>query len=311
MAKNKRLSQTKVDTTKKNLRKTLTLSHSTFRKFEIPISNFNDLDKIVDWIEMKVLIEKKDFNRSHLQSIFAKENLSLDKIHDVFLNMEKRQKFFADSWPFILKENKLCINKEFKLLVLYKFLLLFSLDIEILPKTRKLFEDYTTNVVQNIFSNKSSGGISIGSPRDESVPSSLYDALNYYGKISEEPFAFLRKINKCAKDAGLDSVVYRKFKDRRGANIHFWGQCATGLNWIQKKNDLDIEKIRLSFPILSRPLDFFSIPFIASESNINEMNVGLFLDRPRLLELSRKEKVPSLEEIGKCLIDYNLHEEEK
>lgn len=99
------------------------------------------------------------------------------------------------------------------------------------------------------------------------------------------------------KDAALDVVAWRDFPDRERSKLIIFGQCATGNNWWEKRNDLQPQswcgKWLLKHPAVP-PLKAFFVPHRVPSERWPELSFdsGIVFDRCRLAYLSN----PSLPE---------------
>jgi hypothetical protein len=97
-------------------------------------------------------------------------------------------------------------------------------------------------------------------------------------------------------DLGIDVVAWRPFADSRGGNLHLLVQCATGADWQEKLADIDLEVLKDHLHLGVPPIRVFATPLVISLPEARWTRVvrrgGLFLDRPRLLELSQSVELP-------------------
>ena len=89
------------------------------------------------------------------------------------------------------------------------------------------------------------------------------------------------------KDLGLDVVTWMAFSDKRGAYLHFIGQCATGDDWYSKLHDLKVDWWKEHVGWAVEPVRFFATPIVVPTTKWRRtcLAAGLVLDRPRLIEL--------------------------
>lgn len=88
------------------------------------------------------------------------------------------------------------------------------------------------------------------------------------------------------KEAGLDLLCYRRFPDQRVGYPTYLFQCASGMNWTEKRKTPDLELWTKIIPFASRPKKGFAMPFAITEDEFRRSTNlvdGLLFDRIRLL----------------------------
>jgi hypothetical protein len=92
--------------------------------------------------------------------------------------------------------------------------------------------------------------------------------------------------DRFAQDEGLDVYWHRRFEDARGGHPVFLAQCASGANWVSKRDTP-------SLPIWNKLIDWkcppckaFALPFALSKDEFTRRSgqiSGVILDRYRLV----------------------------
>ena len=98
------------------------------------------------------------------------------------------------------------------------------------------------------------------------------------------------------KDGGMDIVAWRPWADRRGAHLYMLGQCACGADWLEKTNDLKLERLREWFcPPRVAPLRSFFTPHYAVKHLLyhHSLEAGLMFDRARMVHMLREPHIRS------------------
>ena len=105
------------------------------------------------------------------------------------------------------------------------------------------------------------------------------------------------------KDAGVDVVVWRPFKDSRTGFLIILCQCTVEFNWPPKAKDIVIGNWCGLIDFGLHPLTVLAIPFAVPRTfeKWDELRrtVNIVLDRMRLCELIEFEHLENLEEIKK------------
>ena len=96
---------------------------------------------------------------------------------------------------------------------------------------------------------------------------------------------------KVAKDAGLDVVLFKPFKDKRIGFPLFLIQCASGANWVKKRGQPNINEWKTFIDFAAVPKKALAIPFALPEHDFwwtcRSMD-GMLIDRVRLLSAGRR-----------------------
>jgi len=96
-------------------------------------------------------------------------------------------------------------------------------------------------------------------------------------------------------DLKMDVVAWRAFDDDRGGYVNLVGQCATGADWEDKLEELNISVVEDHLNWTVSPIRFFATPHVVPRQKFRRASKrgGIILDRPRLLELSRHSQLES------------------
>ena len=116
---------------------------------------------------------------------------------------------------------------------------------------------------------------------------------HWLGETSGHNFSNRTNLSSNRKDAGLDLLLYRPFSDHRGGIPVYLMQCASGQDWADKTNQLNIGLWKKLIDFTIPPQRALAIPFALSDSDFTEQSVlveGLLLDRYRLLTAAKYRK---------------------
>lgn len=112
------------------------------------------------------------------------------------------------------------------------------------------------------------------------------------------------------KDAGLDIVVWKPFRDGRACSLFVLGQCACGwTDWENKFEDLSLTRLGKWFegPTHAAPMRCFFVPFhIPNDGHLKDVAelAGVPIDRTRIVMLA-EESADSIATVKKnALLDY-------
>lgn len=249
-----------------------------------PFPEENEPGVIADWAELWAMSRGKSLSRGKLRTTLARESQLNDAAAgDAWTELERRANYCGGEWPLALEDDVLAPKAGADTLLLNYFLCALTFSYNIDNEGRRIFEFCVRDVAHAL------AGVPaqrIGAPREPYEP---LDAVvdRYCDQSFESKVAPLPATDK---DLGLDIVSWYPFPDRRGAYLHFVGQCATGNNWEEKLGDLSLRvwSDHVNWAVL--PVRFFATPFVIPQVKFRRvaLDAGLVLDRPRLLHLSTK-----------------------
>ena len=112
---------------------------------------------------------------------------------------------------------------------------------------------------------------------------------------------------KNANEEGLDAYWYFRFNDERGGYPVFLAQCASGDDWKDKLHTPNLSVWAKLVDWKSPPARAFAMPFALEDGEFNDQCnrfSGLFLDRYRILQASRKNENWLEEKLAKELVAW-------
>lgn len=258
-----------------------------------PFPDGDDVYEIADWMELAVLRTGRASKRGNLVSTIEREDARVSAA-DVLDELERRSALMRELWPLKLDDTKSVVSLQSKPVskALYTFFAALGLRQNITNEGRELFEHCVNALSSGLTRN---AGIRIGFPRRDPVPTSLADATEMYLAASLELAGKMKPPPLTDGDLGLDVVNWMTFQDRRGGYLHFIGQCASGADWPDKLTELNPHKWADHINWAVPPVRFFATPFVVPTEDFRRscLDGGLVLDRPRLIELSRRASIPA------------------
>lgn len=114
---------------------------------------------------------------------------------------------------------------------------------------------------------------------------------------------------KFVKEDGLDVVVWRQWPDQRTGQLYLLGQCACGVDWLNKDKELDLNDFQEWFRLpRTMPLRSFFTPRHAVDPILNHLarTAGLVFDRMRIVQALgeahlAKDRLSLASQIVQCL----------
>jgi hypothetical protein len=262
-----------------------------------PVARQPEPGEIADWVEFVSLSRTSAFKRGDLKSAMALEDLdSADVLEqEAWHLLEQRATIFGANWPLRLVGSRIRRRSPSPVkLPLYRFFCLLGFA-PLEQEDRKLFERLVTVLIQPL---TGQAALNLGHPASPGMDPSFRQRIRLYTQQSGLLAAEIKDPPLSDdKDLGLDAATWLPFEDGRGAYLHLLVQCATGPDWAEKLHDIDIDVWRGHINWGVEPVRIFAVPTVIwlpeSKWIRTSQKGGLILDRPRLMELSRRVDLPA------------------
>lgn len=244
-------------------------------------------------------------------SDWASRDAELDNLgSDVSTEITYRSTLLDDAYPFIVEDGSLKL-KNSSINLFYIFCLVLSHSKLKAQKGQpahnqmmaRLFERATLNIIRSSLGDLSHAH-HFGFPRDngsniENAILSLPDDLNISKEWKYNPLEYVANDISKQKDLGVDQIIWIKRPDKRTfSHLFFLGQCACGEDYINKYDDIDLNKLNQYFRPFTHtpPVKMMSIPFILPDDDFQRVSnrAGWLFDRISLSGLYTRH--PELEE---------------
>jgi len=222
---------------------------------------------------------------------------------DLWEALKLRQHCTNENSPFDITATRIERKQEWDKYPAYSFCLLLSMGVwsKVKPAWRNLGGGFTAE--GELFEKLTEASLIRHFPDWEfrvigwsrSNTTGLADTIKNIGQnLRERELAsYIDYLDPRSKDAGLDLIGYRTFKDTRGALPIFFLQCATGDNWDDKLDTPNLDIWGKIIDFTSKPKRGFAMPFSLLESDKSRIFRqsavkvgGPFLDRYRLLSVT-------------------------
>jgi len=150
-----------------------------------------------------------------------------------------------------------------------------------------MFEDLSARAAANYVGGKSVRFAFPRTGRSVSLPKAFKAAIKEAARLLGEGEGCRDKPARSAKDDALDVLAWRHFPDSRAGKLLLMGQCATGLDWQNKLNDLHPSATCdewMITPLISPVLKAMFIPHQVDSRDWERCNrrAGIMFDRCRL-----------------------------
>ena len=210
----------------------------------------------------------KDVDDEPLDELVERQNEELERIAEAaFEELSRRKEYLGAYYPFnvdtVLSAEPGARNSPYVFLTALTF---FGTKMENMPESgSSLFENISAAaLVEYLGGTKTVKSYDFGFPR-RNGPKGFRKAIeNLCSELGEGIGCKVeRPLTQNVKDAKLDLVAWVPFNDTRRNQLSVFGQCAAGVNWESKLNELqpvDFCNIWLKEPPAMSPLLAFFIP---------------------------------------------------
>jgi len=261
-----------------------------------PVGSQMSAANLADWAEAFALLSGQTFKRGDLKSAVDGLDAPRESLVESAWNiLETRGKVLGPSYPFTVQDARLkavgSLGNSGTIVYAYCAMLAYS---SLEDADRLLFENLVYYILKTRFAG---AAMRIGHPATGFMPSSFRDRVIRYAKISKLQEDEVGKPPLPAdKDLGLDVVAWYSHVDRRGGDLHFLVQCATGQDWMTKTHDIDLIKIAPHINWGSTPVRIMCIPHSVTIDAARWMRTsreaGTLFDRSRLVNELQAAQVP-------------------
>jgi hypothetical protein len=127
--------------------------------------------------------------------------------------------------------------------------------------------------------------IRMGASRRHPVPAAFPAALQYLSQAIGEPLHGSGELERQnSGDDGLDVWGFKLFDDARPSSLSVLVQCAIGIDWRDKRSELDLKLWHRHVDYFTEPIKAFAVPFQIGHDSWRETATrgGLILDRLRI-----------------------------
>jgi hypothetical protein len=98
-------------------------------------------------------------------------------------------------------------------------------------------------------------------------------------------------------DDGVDIVTVKSFRDRQASQLVILSQCAIGLDWREKRSELDLDVWQRHIRWATKPAKAFVVPFHIDRDGAwpeTAVRGGIIFDRGRLVNFMHAKLNPDL-----------------
>ena len=265
-----------------------------------------DLGALCHWIESSVLFDREPITTMSLVDVLCEEGLCEDQpsgyivASDAWAEFLRRKSWIGLSWPFGLSDDTIEATQEWKNASGYTFCLLLSLTIRYrrwaktcitdYAEQGELFELVTAESLIKQFSDWQFLQTGWSRSKARNLEQVVHDVASFLRE--EQKPKHRRWTTEEAKDAGLDIVFQRSFRDNRVAVPVYLVQCASGADFEDKLKTPDLSIWRKLIDFVVEPRKAFATPYAFSEEDFvryaNRVE-GVLLERFRILSAGFNE----------------------
>jgi len=258
-----------------------------------------DLSIVSDWIESSVILLNEKVSKSDVIDILNEENVFANKldasafVDNSWTEIKRRQKSLGKNNILEFPYKSIKTKKDWKEVSPYSFCIAISLASYYhkedyikrnFGEIGRAFEHLTNDSLKILFPEWSL--FHTGWSDKKSLPfSDLINEIeeNYNIKRTSN---YLEYLTGKENDATLDIIMSRQFYDFNCSIPYYLVQCASGQDWVRKRNEPDISRWNKIFQFNSPLVRGLAIPFSLNQREFiyNSPTVGgIILDRYRLL----------------------------
>ncbi len=271
----------------------------------------SDSSEWVDYIEYLTFFRKNYAIADCLRPIFKSsdelivtgienEEDSLNNfIDDIAKEIRRRENEGNERYPFELTDEDyvITLKDKFWISTIYKFLHYTTYLNMGINRSHggqdgaKLFEEFSSIIAKNYLGEVTQGGV-FGTALEGGFKDKLEKVMNEMG----EGTGVKTVAGANPQDEDIDIIVWKPFKDKRRSMLIAFGQCKTGMSWLQSYVRLQIKTITdiwfIDKPIVDPiPLFFCSMNFPMQRWDYQASKIGLVFDRFRILGLYNQSDI--------------------
>lgn len=262
----------------------------------VPVPPNDSAAALADWAELWCLTaDDSRASRAELERALADSSTGESAIDDAWHELGRRTSLLGLDYPFCADRTGLRLRQPWRHAHLtYNVMLLLSTAVthDLAKPTHwneeaKLFEHIATAAMRSYVSGKAHR---IGSPREGAVPVGFEEMLEFLRDETNEegPLGNILNMYDAPKDAGVDVVAWRPFRDSLCSQLILLGQCAIGGNWPDKLQDFSMERWKRYLGCVVPPVRTFLTPHSNSDPDRwggIALDAGVFMDRMRIAEM--------------------------
>lgn len=235
------------------------------------------------------------------QGIEGEEDKQIALVDEIADEIRRRNTESNGTYPFELTHEDYVVshNGDLWSFTIYKFLHYSTYLNMGINRTHgghdgaKLFEEFSAIIAKNYLGEVTSGGV-FGTSLSGGFRDKLVNVMREMGEGS----GVKTPLGASPQDEDIDIIVWKPFRDRRKSMLIAFGQCKTGLSWLESYVRLPIKTITdiwfIDKPIIEPiPLFFCSVNFPLQRWDYLAMKIGLVFDRFRILGLYSQSDIES------------------
>ncbi|MEC6741639.1 hypothetical protein VXS12_16775 [Acinetobacter baumannii] len=233
---------------------------------------------------------------------WSERDYEIDNIgSELTTELSSRYQLLGSGYPFLIEGSGLKLNIDrpnlfyiFCLIISHSKIKAHAGEKANNLKMARLFEKVTLKIIQKSLGTFSNS-LHFGFPRDDrsnifKAMENLKNQLDLSGEFKPNPIDYVEEDLMKQKDLGIDQIIWIKRPDQRKyGHLFLLGQCACGQDYLNKFNDINLNKLNNYFRPLTHvsPIKAMSVPFLVSEKEFRRISneAGWLFDRISLSAL--------------------------
>lgn len=261
-----------------------------------------DRDKLCDWIEASAVFQADRLSKSDVidvlveNEVYETQDFASEIVEDAWNILQHRINYLQSPLGIAVDQNRITRERDWKTFPAYGFCLALSCS-ELYPRWSNqwttapsvqgdIFEELTAESLRRAFGGWTIRRVGWSPENKAKLRTTIGEIISELNEVAGSEIDLY--VDQHSNEIGLDVLAYFPYQDGVASFPVFMVQCASGKNWIGKRQTPDINIWRSVISFASHPVRGFAMPFaFASPRDFRKHAKtvdGMFIDRTRLLK---------------------------
>jgi hypothetical protein len=282
-----------------------------------------NVDSLCDWIEASIvfdrdLLSKADVVEALLEhEVYARPDFAVEIVDQAWAVVSGRIKYLSDPLGLKVSTNRITRVKEWDTFPAYGFCLALACS-ALFPRWAReqwamppsvhgeLFEEVARESFTCALAGWTVRRVGWSPSNPPKLRTTIAEIISDLNEVAGSELEL--HVDPRANELGLDLLAYFSYGDSHASFPVLLVQCASGNNWLSKRQTPDIELWKTIVSFNSQPVRAFAMPFTfadASEFRRHSKSVnGVFVDRNRLLAAFARSSRNVSESLNLRLVEW-------